>query len=1008
MVIPTIHDIGFEYPMNIAPPYKWYFSLEKWNGFIPNLLVQVNSTLWNVNYAYVNFKTVALELEPKNVTGLHESVYLAVNVYFPNGYSHTFNIMIPFINPMYQISSLAFLPLIQTTTNFFSLNLTVAKNDSIDLKLSVVLSNEIEIFLDPPVYGNPLKSIYRQVFGVLLGSSQVALFYAGLNVKEALYIKTLPVTPAFYSATNCQFWGTTVTPISDGSFMVILNSSNTDMARPIPLNLDFNYYNSFNSDPKFFDDGCYGIKGNFQNFVYEAVLVMSKFEGASSLTFNFQYYFGSKVNDNQYLLDMEAPQLTILSLEGIPGFLRYFSIKVSIKDNLSGFRMLQDSENKFPIFITSSHLIKGDLNDGVYETILEYPTMYSPIFTVTDYSSNSRAYGYGLITTDLRTKFPLCNPQEFYNMSPYTKSLISISSASWSHNNFDVSNSSFTTLFIVNLYTPENKVSGYIDLIDYKHLEKTRFYGEMNPEKNQIEIPVIIPLRAFSGVVNYIFTYINEFESGYLNQAFPSSQLNVVSNDADMMGPELVNLVTIISPNSISWEFQVYDRLNGFHSGNITIIGSKDQVEYTFTLDPVTSVQKISIPTTSPCVSQVFYISDIYLRDNGGYFSNMETAFINDPDIFKQRVMATCDASTDSEPPNLTKFHFTPSLLDVGLLNRDVAVTFTLTEDITGDGINIDKTIYVYLTSINSIIKSKAKFISATSTLYEANYECILQVPYGFGAGGLALFSIYGAVDRNGNFAGFSSIDLSSLGFDYELDTKFTLDAYPFIESNAEFSSYGGKLLLIGRAFGLNQNSVVIIDFNDGNGFSKTYNATLSSSTFIVIDGLKPTTQPFKVMVVKTDGSLGYSSNEYLVTPSFYPPFPPITDSSSSSTLTPTPPISSSSEGVPHTQPPNPCINDCGGSLQGHCSTTGCICYSPWMGIDCKSKVIIIPKPSINNTLPSTNISIPTDNSEKALFIGLISIVELQELDVNNMALYKYPFTQWIWSNISTNNEPVK
>ncbi|KAM9970457.1 hypothetical protein ACTFIR_002313 [Dictyostelium discoideum] len=112
------------------------------------------------------------------------------------------------------------------------------------------------------------------------------------------------------------------------------------------------------------------------------------------------------------------------------------------------------------------------------------------------------------------------------------------------------------------------------------------------------------------------------------------------------------------------------------------------------------------------------------------------------------------------------------------------------------------------------------------------------------------------------------------------------------------------------------------------------------------------------------------------------------------------------------TNPPQKCLGnpECGGKNQGICSSTGCICYSPWIGTTCTSQIIIVPQPSINTTKP--NVEIPTDNnvqssetnseeSQKMIFKSLISLVSLRELDFNNKEVNNYKFDQWIYTPIN-------
>ncbi|KAK5578294.1 hypothetical protein RB653_003250 [Dictyostelium firmibasis] len=118
------------------------------------------------------------------------------------------------------------------------------------------------------------------------------------------------------------------------------------------------------------------------------------------------------------------------------------------------------------------------------------------------------------------------------------------------------------------------------------------------------------------------------------------------------------------------------------------------------------------------------------------------------------------------------------------------------------------------------------------------------------------------------------------------------------------------------------------------------------------------------------------------------------------------------------TNAPKQCAG-CGASNQGYCGSQGCICYPPWIGVDCQSQFIIIPQPQKNVTNPS--VEMPTlakpnstnssggggdggdgDKIEKNIFKSLIAIVKLSELDLNSNEIKSYTFGQWIYTELSS------
>ncbi|KAN0040610.1 hypothetical protein ACTA71_008948 [Dictyostelium dimigraforme] len=112
--------------------------------------------------------------------------------------------------------------------------------------------------------------------------------------------------------------------------------------------------------------------------------------------------------------------------------------------------------------------------------------------------------------------------------------------------------------------------------------------------------------------------------------------------------------------------------------------------------------------------------------------------------------------------------------------------------------------------------------------------------------------------------------------------------------------------------------------------------------------------------------------------------------------------------------PPKQCIDNCGGPDQGLCLSSGCSCISPWIGNDCKSKIVFIPQPSTNYSDPSTSIPLfdTTNNTnnqiENRLFITLISIVKLRELDFNSNEINSFTFKEWEYYKINNETSQYK
>ncbi|KAN0032848.1 hypothetical protein ACTFIV_006780 [Dictyostelium citrinum] len=115
------------------------------------------------------------------------------------------------------------------------------------------------------------------------------------------------------------------------------------------------------------------------------------------------------------------------------------------------------------------------------------------------------------------------------------------------------------------------------------------------------------------------------------------------------------------------------------------------------------------------------------------------------------------------------------------------------------------------------------------------------------------------------------------------------------------------------------------------------------------------------------------------------------------------------------TNPPQKCQGnpECGGVNQGTCKNGGCICYLPFIGLTCTSQIIIVPPPTINNTNPSTEITIPstTDsengNNENIIFKSLISLVSLRELNFEGKEIQIFNFEKWIYTPLDTTTTTI-
>ncbi|KAM9995146.1 hypothetical protein ACTFIY_001314 [Dictyostelium cf. discoideum] len=85
-----------------------------------------------------------------------------------------------------------------------------------------------------------------------------------------------------------------------------------------------------------------------------------------------------------------------------------------------------------------------------------------------------------------------------------------------------------------------------------------------------------------------------------------------------------------------------------------------------------------------------------------------------------------------------------------------------------------------------------------------------------------------------------------------------------------------------------------------------------------------------------------------------------------------------------------------------------CVCISPWIDNDCKSKIILIPQPSLNYSNPITDILLIDNKVDTKLFRSLISIVKLRELDFQSKQLTSFTFIEWEYFKINESTNQYK
>ncbi|KAK5582941.1 hypothetical protein RB653_004530 [Dictyostelium firmibasis] len=710
-----------------------------------------------------------------------------------------------------------------------------------------------------------------------------------------------------------------------------------------------------------------------------------------------------KYNQTLPIGKLSPPTLTnfeIVQLSQLKYLLKLHIVSINGLFQINSFPKSNSNEM---VKIDLKSLIAGDLYDGDYEIILSTQSLHK--IQVIDTFRNIAVYSnFDIISL---------NPIKQY-ISPfisYKFNLDDFNNTSFAINDMNLLNSTGYNIMYINSTTLQRDVPMSLMLLDPVSIsinKNIRYPIVYNDDIKMFECKFIIPSNNIFGELPYVIFY--SLSGKIYNSLLPkSAQLRVNQTYLDNQGPVFSSIVkngestsntSSISP-SIGWSFDITDNYNGFETGYIKVMGSIDNSVYhfNFTTDNLVSGDQwkgsynISIMIDGPCVSQDFVITHVTLLDRNqipsiySIFSEnqkpISNPFINSYSIGISitRLSTFCRSIFPVlEKPVIKELTLSKRLIDVGSTERSITLNATIDLP-SGNVFYYNQAPIFYMTS------STMDLIECQSTIEESPNQikcvCEMEVPVGFGYPGPIFISIFGFLNKNGYYFGYSTQDiLSYTPGRYYINTTFS-STKPIITAHDDVYYYGGKIWLFGIGFSQTQNVYIkYLDRGLSNGFDKINSISYSTALAIII---RETNQPFFVKTVQSDG---VESNEYLISPI---PFisPPV------KTTDPLP-----------TNSPQACKGNpqCGGSKQGYCSSNGCLCYPPWVGATCQSKVVIVPPPKLNYNEPSTNITKPSNgssSSENSSFTALVSIVSLRELDFNGSVIKTYKYEKWLQTKLN-------
>ncbi|KAN0039805.1 hypothetical protein ACTA71_007042 [Dictyostelium dimigraforme] len=690
--------------------------------------------------------------------------------------------------------------------------------------------------------------------------------------------------------------------------------------------------------------------------------------------------------------------------------------KLKVSDNKSGIKSISSSSSDYITFGES--LVSGSSLNATLEFRVPYSNINS--ITLCDYSMNCDSYY-------LDSYYFLESSNITYLKSP--SSLFSIS------NEFDISNCIQDISFKYNdISVTDNSIANvmYLDIINFPtdreftidilanpssfYINPTTYIASYNTVSKKFECDFIVPANINTGPLQFrIYVYTHTYYSIFLPTRF---QLNIKESlNIDLVGPIVNKSSRYLDSNSntFGWEISFENDINGYKDGYILVRSSIDMVVRNISgiLSSGTifnGTYKFSVTISQNCISQTYSIKYARFIDTQGqetiydqssiYLINPFYKLLNDKDDFRN-----CDIYCDSSllspmgksvDPILNSFSFTPTSVEVfSTTNRKVLFTYTASHP---DGLLISDSIYpiIYLTSLNQeFVTGVQSTAIQSSNKTHVNYLTTLEIPYGLGFSGsnfsqsLIIVNCYGFISNAGTNMGYTSRFLKDMGFQYKINPLMNFVNVILTESS-QLSSNGGKLLVYGRFLSLVYSVTVEYDNKQNIHTPKQ----ISDSQFL-LDDILATDNYISITATLISGV--YSNNLIV-----YPKLFKNTTLPRPSTPTPT-----------STQTPIEikCKTTCGGesNKQGYCSKTQgvCICYSPWIGVDCQSQIITVPPPKINQTNPSTEITTPSNSSE-ITYSSIVSIVSIRELDFSNNVVNNYTFEKWVFKSIiDTDNKKV-
>eukprot|EP01133_Synstelium_polycarpum_P000455 gene455-543_t len=453
------------------------------------------------------------------------------------------------------------------------------------------------------------------------------------------------------------------------------------------------------------------------------------------------------------------------------------------------------------------------------------------------------------------------------------------------------------------------------------------YNGAYDPSTNMYRFNITLSPYVLEGVCHYkiLSTIESIYDDDLVNRLGQSARLFITSTQREggAIDPVITKIVAVPSTqvlrgplgSTIGWNMTIESSRFDIGTMFVDVISTRDnyvrKIPVSITSSNRTKTVAVTFQIQHACVNEVFYISSITYNYSAQQFDGVLALFGGDNEA-QRSIQVICQSEQfDINPPILRSLSVSPQVIDVGQRSPIISFAFTLYEPPTETGVAERQLPMVYVTAQNGdVVVGSSDLKSSDAAAGTWTYQSSIFLPYGYGSETL-LLSIYGITDNNLNFAGYTSLDLKTMGFTYFIKRVFTTNI-PLLDSYEPVFQQDGTITVRGHGFG-DDFSTLVSTIDYGNGAIEIYPSFNTSVALIYSDLETFTTANLCVQRAGSVKScLSVIADSIFISPTS-PPFP----TAQPVTCTGTP----------------PCSNN------GECTSNGCVCVSPWAGPSCSERM---------------------------------------------------------------------